>query len=371
MKLEGLRVVDLSMFLPGPHLTLMLADHGAQVIRVEPPGGEPARHYGPFQGGHSVWFRNTHRGKKSICLNLKEDTDRDKLLNLCDKADVFVEAFRPGVVKRLGVDYEAIKARNPRIIYCSVSAFGQTGPLSTKATHDMGAQALSGLLAINDDGSGKPVVPGLPGADMGSSMAGLAGILMALYRREKTGEGDYIDATMYDTLLSWTAHLTGPVFAENVPPLTKMGRSIGGAAFYNIYETQDGRFIALTGREVKFSDNLLTALGRPDLIDLCKLDDCEAQEPVKEFLTHVFLEKTQAEWIDILEPMELGWAPVLNMAEAFEEGQVRARNMLISEDSEIKHVGNPIRFINEPAQINFSVPALDEHAGDVFWDDEK
>ena len=340
---------------------MMMADHGAEVIRVEPPGGEPARHYGPFQEGHSVWFRNTHRGKKSVCLNLKDDTDREQLLSLCETADVFVEAFRPGVVKRLGVDYEAVRSRNPKIIYCSVSAFGQTGPLSAKATHDMGAQALAGLLAINDSGDGKPVVPGLPGADMGSSLAGLAGILMALYRRETTGEGDYVDATMYDTLLSWTAHLTGSVFAENTPPTTETGRSIGGAAFYNIYETRDRRFIALTGREVKFATNLLTALDRPDLIEVCKLDDCVAQEPVKEFLTQAFREKTQAEWIGMLQPMELGWAPVLDMVEAFEQEQVQARDMLLAENSEIKHVGNPIRFVNEPAEISFAVPELDEH----------
>ena len=366
MKLEGLRVIDLSTFLPGPHLTMMMADHGAEVIRVEPPGGEPARHYGPFQEGHSVWFRNTHRGKKSICLNLKDEVDREKLLSLCETVDVFVEAFRPGVVKRLGVDYEAVRTRNPKIVYCSVSAFGQTGPLSAKATHDMGAQALAGLLAINDGGNGKPVVPGLPGADMGSSLAGLAGILMALYRREKTGEGDYVDATMYDTLLSWTAHLTGSVFAKNTPPTTKTGRSIGGAAFYNIYETQDGRFIALTGREVKFATNLLTALGRPDLIDVCRLDDCVAQEPVKAFLTQAFRKKTQAEWIEMLQPMELGWAPVLDMAEAFEQEQVQARDMLLAESSEIKHVGNPIRFVNEPAEISFEVPDLDEHRTELF-----
>lgn len=369
MKLEGLRVIDLSMYLPGPHLTMMMADHGAEVIRVEPPGGEPARKFGPFQEGHSVWFRNTHRGKKSVCLNLKDDEDREKLLTLCETADVFVEAFRPGVVKRLGVDYETVRKRNLKIVYCSVSAFGQTGPLSTKATHDMGAQALTGLLAINDNGDGRPVVPGLPGADMGSSLTGLAGILMALYRREKTGEGDYIDATMYDTLLSWTAHLTGPVFADGTPPTTREGRSIGGAAFYNLYETKDGRFIALTGREEKFATSLLTALGRTDLIDLCKRDDCIAQEPVKEFLVQAFNEKSQHEWIEFLEPLELCWAPVLNMVEAFQQDHAYARGMILEDSTQMRHVGNPIRFVKEPAKIRFDVPNLDEHSLELFGED--
>ncbi|MDG2243330.1 MAG: CoA transferase [Rhodospirillaceae bacterium] len=359
MKLDGVRVIDLSMYLPGPHLTLMMADHGADVLRVEPPGGEPARKYGPFQDGHSVWFRNTHRGKKSICLNLKDDDDREQLLKLCETADVFVEAFRPGVVNRLGVDYEVVKSRNPKIIYCSVSAFGQTGPLSGEPTHDMGAQALSGLLAINDGADGKPVVPGLPGADMGSSLVGLSGILMALYRREETGQGDYVDASMYDTLLSWTAHLTGPVLAEGVAPTTRTGRSIGGAAFYNIYETKDGRFIALTGREPKFATSLLTFMDRMDLFDLCCADDCVAQEPAKKALQEAFKRKTQAEWIEALEPLELAWAPVLDMVEAFEQEHAKAREMIITDPAGLRHVGNPIKFREEPAEIKFDVPGID------------
>ncbi|MAI05668.1 MAG: CoA transferase [Alphaproteobacteria bacterium TMED87] len=366
MKLDGIKVVDLSMYLPGPHLTLMMADHGAEVIRVEPPGGEPSRNYGPFQGGHSVWFRNTHRGKKSICLNLKDKREREILFEICKTADIFVEAFRPGVVKRLGVDYEAISKINSKIIYCSVSAFGQSGPLSKKATHDMGAQALTGFLAINDNGNGHPVVPGLPGADLGSSMTALAGILMALYRRTITKRGDYLDATMYDTLLSWTAHLSGPVFAENKPPKTAEGRSIGGAAFYNIYKTKDDRFIALTGREIKFANSLLSALDRPDLVELCKIDDCLAQKPVREYLDITFATKTQKEWEEFLEPLELGWAPVLNMDEAFKKDHAIERNMIIEEDNGIKHVGNPIVFSEEKAKISFDVPDLNEHYDEIL-----
>jgi crotonobetainyl-CoA:carnitine CoA-transferase CaiB-like acyl-CoA transferase len=313
-----------------------------------------------------VWFRNTHRGKKSISLNLKDKSDVDKLLDLCRDADVFVEAFRPGVVERLGVDYERVKAVNAQIIYCSVSAFGQTGPLSRKATHDMGAQALAGLLAINDDGKSPPVVPGLPGADMGSSLTGLAGILMALYRRQITGQGDYVDATMFDTCLSWTAHLNGSALVDREAPVTRTGRSIGGAAFYNIYETSDLRFIALTGREVKFATALLTELGRPDLIPLCVLDDCIAQDPVKDFLTQKFKTKTQSEWIRVLSNLELGWAPVLDMVEAFDSDQAKEREMIIKDDLGRTHVGNPIKFLNEPAQIRYGVPDLNEHASDYF-----
>ncbi|MDX2225434.1 MAG: CoA transferase [Rhodospirillaceae bacterium] len=367
MKLKGVRVIDLGMYLPTPHLTLMMADHGAEVIRVEPPGGEPARAYGPFEAGpggqsQSVWFRNLHRGKRALCLDLKHPDGKEILCKLAERADVLVEGFRPGVMDRLGLGYKDLKARNPRLVYCAVSAFGHSGPLYGKATHDMGAQALTGFLAINDNGDGKPVVPGFPSADMASAMMGLAGILMALYRREQTGQGDFVDATMYDSLLSFSAHLTGPVLAEGRPPTTRTGRSIGGAAFYNVYETKDGRFIVLSGREPKFAETLLGHLGRPDLVPLCLVDDCVAQEPVKVFLAGAFRQKTQAEWIEILSKMDLGWAPVLDMAEAIAQPQAAARGMVLTDEQGRKHIGNPIKFAEEPAKFGFDSPALNQDA---------
>ncbi len=146
MKLEGIRVLDLSQFLPGPHLTMMMADHGAEVIKIEPPGGEPVRQVGLRQNGHSVWFRNTHRNKRCIALNLKRQEAVEIVLRLARDTDVFVEAFRPGVMQRLGLGYEALRAVNPRIVYCSISAYGQTGPNSQKPAHDLSIQAESGVL---------------------------------------------------------------------------------------------------------------------------------------------------------------------------------------------------------------------------------
>ena len=367
MKLDGLRVIDLGMYLPTPHLTLMMADHGAEVIRVEPPGGEPSRAYGPFEEGadgkpQSVWFRTLHRGKKSVVLDLKHPDGAEILKRLAETADVLVEGFRPGVMDRLGLGYKHLKLRNQRLIYCAVSAFGHSGPLYGKATHDMGAQALTGFLAINDSGDEKPVVPGFPSADAASAMMGLAGILMALYRREQTGRGDFVDATMHDSLLSFSAHLMGPVLAENKPPKTRTGRSIGGAAFYNVYETKDGKFIALSGREVKFAENLLGYLGRPDLLALCKTDDCLAQEPVKDFLRGAFRSRTQAEWSDALSKLDLGWAPVLDMAEALAQPQARAREMVVKDAAGRRHLGNPIKFTEEPANFGFESPALNQDA---------
>ena len=167
MKLDGVRVIDLSLFLPGPQMTLMMADQGAEVIKIEnPKEGEPTRQIGLAKAGHTVWFRNTHRGKKSMALNLKSEAGREILLKLAETADVLVESFRPGVVDRLGIGYDAVKRRAPRLVYCSISAFGQSGPLRDKPAHDLAVQALAGTVSLSLGQDAKPAAPNLPSADV-------------------------------------------------------------------------------------------------------------------------------------------------------------------------------------------------------------
>ena len=202
MKLEGIRVIDLSRFLPGPMLTQFMADHGAEVIKIESiDEGEPTRAVGEMRGGVSVFFANTTRGKKSLALDLKQPEGVEALMRLAETADVVIEAFRPGVADRLGVGYKQISARAPRIVYASISAFGQSGPYRDIATHDLAIEAVAGVLSLNRGMDGKPAIPGLPAADMMSSMMTLAGVLMALLRREETGRGDYLDIAMAECLL--------------------------------------------------------------------------------------------------------------------------------------------------------------------------
>src|ERR1700741_124792 len=263
MKLDGLRVLDLTLFLPGPYLTLALADHGAEVIKIEPPGeGDPTRHLGPKDGPSTVYFRNLNRGKKSVVLDLKDAPQREALLKLCESADIFVESFRPGVVERLGVGYEQVRARNPRIVYCSISAFGQQGSYRDRPAHDLAVEALSGVLSMTLGADGKPTIPGLPLADLLAALQGLAGVLMALLARERTGKGDYIDIAMHDSILAGSANILGPTLAENRQPVARHERSTGGSAFYRLYQTADGRHLALGGQEMKFLRRLLGALGR-------------------------------------------------------------------------------------------------------------
>lgn len=367
MKLDGVRVIDLSLFLPGPQMTLMMADQGAEVIKIEnPQEGEPNRHIGLKKAGHTVWFRNTHRGKKSVALNLKTEAGREILFKLAETADVLVEAFRPGVVDRLGIGYAVMKRRAPRLVYCSISAFGQTGPLRDKPAHDLAVQALAGTVSLGLGSDGKPAAPNLPGADVTASMVALAGVLMALYRRERTGRGDYVDIAMQDSLMSWLPHATGPVLAEDRPNRPKEERQTGGAAMYHLYETKDGGHVVLGGSEVKFARNLLEALGRPDLVALCAQPPGAVQDPVKAFFAETFKTRTRDEWTAWFEGRDVCFAPVLDMKEAFHQPQVAARDMLLHEPGGVDHIGTPIKFVEEPGRPAFALPALGQHTEEVL-----
>jgi crotonobetainyl-CoA:carnitine CoA-transferase CaiB-like acyl-CoA transferase len=362
MKLEGIRVIDLSVFLPGPHLTMMMADHGAEVIKVEPPGeGDPGRHIGLSQGGHSTFFRNANRGKKSVVLDLKEHAPREALLRLCEQADVFVESFRPGVVRRLGVDYETVAARNPRIVYASITAFGQTGPRRDLPAHDLAIEALAGVVSVNLGNDGEPALPGIPAADMAASLMAFGGIMMALYRRERTGRGDYLDISMQDSLVAWLPNVLGPVFVEKRPPVPKEERTWGGAAFYRIYRTRDRRHVVLGAQEIKFVRRLLAEFGRPDLVELAERGPGRHQQPLVDFLQSLFATRTQAEWIDWFKGRDIGFAPVHDLREALDDPQLRSRGMLLVDEAGIEHLGVPIRFRDEPAQPALRVPGLGEH----------
>ncbi|OUS18374.1 CoA transferase [Gammaproteobacteria bacterium 50_400_T64] len=359
MKLEGIKVLDLSLFLPGPLLTQMMADHGAEVIKLEPiNGGEPNREIGPKIDGMTVYFSNTHRGKKSIQLNLKTDEGKEMALKLAESADVVIEAFRPGVAARLGVDYESIKARNPGIVYASLSAFGQTGPYIKKPAHDLATEAYAGILSVNLGFDGKPAIPAIPNADMLCSMMGLSGVLMALLRRKETGEGDYIDLAMMDSLIACVPNNMGTVFSEKKPPVVKEERTWGGYAMYNIYETKDNKYVVLGASEMHFAIEVLNKMERPDLIPFCEPPPGPTQNLVKEFLTETFLTKTQAEWVVWFDGVEAAFAPVNNLREGADDPQIRAREMIIEDEQGREHIGIPIKFKNEPGKVNFLAPEL-------------
>lgn len=369
MKLSGLKVLDLSAFLPGPHLTMMMADHGADVVMVEPANGvgEPTRRIGyRTSDGVSVWFRNIARGKRSLKINLKDPEARALFLELARDADVIVEAFRPGVVARLGVDYDTVAAINPRIVYCSISGFGQEGRYRNKPGHDLTMEAMAGLVDLNrgltDD---KPASPCVPAADMAGSLMALSAILMALLRRHQTGRGDCIDLSMYDALLAWTANVQGPVMAEGAHPVAKQMRPFGGAAMYRPYETADGRFLVLGGSELHFARNLLEALGRPDLVALAGLEPGPEQDPLKRFLEQTFASRTLADWSAFLKDVDLCWAPVRSLKDAMDDPYTAERGMVLEDAGGNRHLGVPIRFRDEPARPDLTLPDYGAHSREL------
>lgn len=357
-KLTGITVVDLTQFLPGPMMTVMMADHGARVIKVEPAAGDPAREQAPFAAGHSVWFANLNRGKESRVIDLKSDAGKAELADLCRMADVFVEGFRPGVMQRLGFDFASVKALNPGIVYCSISAFGQRGALAHHPAHDLAVQALAGFLAVNDGPGGGPVVPGVASADMAAGLTALSGVLMALLGRERTGEGAYLDCAMFDSLLPWCAHTAGSAIAGGPSPASARQRSLGGAGFYQVYATADGKHVALGGREIKFARNLLEALGRADLLPFAEAEAGE-QEPLIAFLRETFAQKTRAEWETWFADKDVAFAPVLDFREAFDQPHVAERGLLTRAPDGSCHIAPPIRFADDD-WVPGRVPVLGE-----------
>lgn len=366
MKLEGIKVLDLSLFLPGPALTQMMADHGAEVIKLEPAnGGEPNREIGPKRDGVSVYFANTHRGKKSVQLNLKHPDGLEMALRLAQRADVVIEAFRPGVVDRLGIGYEQVRARNPGIVYASLSAFGQTGPYVKKPAHDLATEAYAGILSANLGFDGKPAIPAIPNADMLTSMMGLSAVLMALLRRNQTGQGDYIDLAMMDSLIASIPNNLGTVFAEKKPPVVKEERTWGGYAMYNIYETADGKYVVLGASEIHFARNVLEKMGRLDLLPHCEPPPGPTQQPVKDFFTDTFKSRTQAEWIEWFADVDAAFAPVNDLRQGIEDPQIRAREMIVEDERGNEHLGIAIKFRHEPGRFDPRPPALGEHNAEL------
>jgi crotonobetainyl-CoA:carnitine CoA-transferase CaiB-like acyl-CoA transferase len=366
MKLHGIRVLDLSLFLPGPYLTTVMADHGAEIIKLEPPSGEPVRNIGQRAGAHSVWFRNIGRGKKSIVLDLKQPAGLEALHDIARTCDVLLESFRPGVADRLGIGSRAMTALNPRLVYCSISAFGQDGPERDRPAHDLAVEALAGTLSVNLGQDGKPTHPGIPVADATASLLALSGILMALLRRGTTGRGDVIDLSMFDATLSWLPNATGAVFGEGRAPVVKHERQWGGGAFYGIYGTSDGRWVVLGGAEHKFVETLLRALDRPDLIAGASGPPGPGHEATLDFLRSTFATRTRDEWEAWFSGRDVCFAPLLDLKEAFDHPRVEERRMLVRDAEGHLHIGLPIKFRDEPGTLRPGLPELGQHTAEVL-----
>jgi alpha-methylacyl-CoA racemase len=364
--LEGIRILDLSRMLPGPYCSMMLADLGAEVIKIEEPTiGDPTRRSPPIIDGQSAPFAQVNRNKKSIAIDLKKSEGRDIFLKLASTADCVLEQFRPGVVDRLGINYATVAEVNPRIVYCSLTGFGQDGPHRERSGHDLNYLALSGVLGLTTDDRGKPVIPGVQVADLAGGMIAGFAILAALLAREKTGRGQYVDVSMFDVMLSMLPIPAAHHFAGKTIPVGGKYVLSGAYPFYNVYQTSDGKFMTLGALEPKFWANFCKKIERDELIAR-QFDAGENRENLFEEVRNVFKSRTQSEWIELMREADCCCEPVLSMAEAFEHAQTRAREMIRQGPSITEQLGFSYKLSDTPPRETSRAPALGEHTAELL-----
>lgn len=364
MDLDGITVLDLTRLLPGPYGTQLLADMGAEIVKIEPPGsGDYSRVMEPLIDGVGGVFASTNRGKKSVCLDLKTEKGREILLSMTEDADVVFEQFRPGVVDRLGVGYEAAAERNPDIIYCSLSGYGQSGPYSDRVGHDLNYVGYAGLLDMTrPDESHAPVLPGFPVADMVGGLFATFSILGALLSREFGNGGEYIDVSMTDVVLSLSQAVAPMAFSGEDPRPAETVLT-GKYPSYGVYETADGRYVALAALEPHFWENFCRAVDRPDLVDLHHSSDPEEVGYLESELEALFSNRTRDEWTDALADKEVMVSPVKTPSEAIEDTQIRERNII--RDGKLPRVGFPAR-ASGVTETDETLPSLGEHTEAVL-----
>jgi len=367
--LDGLHVLDLSRLLPGPLCTMILGDLGADVVKVEQPEiGDYARFAPPLIGDTGSAFLMLNRNKRSITLNLKNAEAKEILHKLATKADVFVESYQPGVAERLGVGYPAIRKVNEHIIYCSISGYGQTGPYRDLVGHDLNYAAYSGAIGATGLKGGPPVIPAIQISDIQSAIYAAVAITAALYRREKTGEAEFIDVSLMDTAV---ASMIMPLSFHFAGASTERGESFlsGGAPFYNVYETKDRRFISIASLEPKFWVELCNALGVEEYQDQ-QIVSAQVSQQIRADLAEKFREKKRDEWVKILNEREIPCAPVYDVSEVPADPQVRARKMIFEMETEafgkLNQLATPIRISHNPLVVRSGPPKLGQHTLEIL-----
>ncbi len=364
--LAGIRVLDLTRLLPGPYATLLLADLGAEVIKIEEPKtGDPVRWTPPFVNNKSYRFLLLNRNKKSLTLNLKAPQGQGIFLKLAQTADAILEGFRPGVAERLGIDHKAVRQVKPDMIYCSLTGFGQEGPYRERAGHDINYISIAGLLSLT--GRERPVIPGVPVADLAGGMFAALTILAALFKRNQSHQGAYIDLSMTDCVLSWLGIHAAEYFSTGQSPKPSETVLTGGFPCYAIYETKEGRFITVGALEEKFWANLCRALGKEEYIP--HQFSWEKREEIFASFRELFKTKTRDEWLTFFDHREIPISPVNDLEEAFDDLHIRHRGLLKemeAEDKKIKQIGFPAKFANSFERQDQMAPALGEHTETIL-----
>ena len=373
--LEGIRVLDLTRALAGPFCTLMLGDHGADVVKIEMPGsGDDTRHWGPpFIGEESAYFLSINRNKRSLTLNFKEPESKKIFLELAGGADVVVENFTPGVMSRFGLDYQTVKATNPKIIYCSISGFGQDGPYRNRPAYDQIMQGLSGIMSVTGEPDGDPQKVGVAITDIGAGMWAAFAIMAAVFHRDQKGEGQYIDVSMMDAQVAWLTYQAAYFFANGQVP-KRLGAAHPNLVPYQAFLCKDGKYLNVAVGSERIWERFCQGIHREDLRDnpdyATNGDRVHNRERLVPLLQECFLGRKVAEWAEDLHEASVPCGPINDLADVFDDPQLLHRQMYLEMPhptlGSIKQTGIPIKFSQTPGGLDRPPPLLGEHNGEVL-----
>jgi crotonobetainyl-CoA:carnitine CoA-transferase CaiB-like acyl-CoA transferase len=375
--LAGLTVVDLTRVLSGPYCTMLLADMGARVIKIEQPGrGDDTRAWGPpFVDGESAYFLSINRNKESLTLDLKHAAGRQILERLLDRADVVVENFRPGTMQRFGFGYDTVAARWPRVVYCSISGFGQTGPRRSQPGYDAVVQAEGGLMSITGEADGAPFRLGVAISDIVSGMFAAQGIAMALLARVRTNRGQHVDIGMLDATTALLTYQAGAYFATGSAPV-RMGNRHPTIVPYETFSARDGDFVLAVGND-RLWQSFCRVAGLDALAEDVRFatnrDRVERYETLRPLLANHLRTRTRAEWIAALTAEGIPCGAVRDVAEVLEDPHLHARDMIASAEhavlGAVRVLGVPIKLSDTPGRIESAPPVLGEHTDRILHDD--
>lgn len=374
LPLQGIRVLDVSQVMAGPFACMLLADLGADVIKVEPPEGDQTRGAMGFKmkGPDSMGFLNMNRNKRSLTLDLKTEEGKQVFFELVKTADVIVENYRPGVVQRLGIDYESVQKINPKIVYASISGFGQSGPWASRPGFDLMAQAMSGVMSVTGYKGEKPVKAGVPVADIGCALFATYGLLSAYIGAQKTGQGQHIDASLFDSVMAFSIWDMSEYWGTGVPP-APLGTSNKMSAPYQAVKARDDYFV-MGATNQKLWAKLCTLLERPDLLKHASYETVSLRlknrEALIEALELEFAKRDSAAWVDAMLEAGIPAGPILTYPEAFEGEHGTHRRMCIEIghpiEGKVKNIGFPVKMLGTPQQVRRHPPLLGEHNAEIL-----